>query len=66
MKEAVEVVIEFIWKHVQCSNVRVEIYNLKDEATGQSKVCPEVKAAFTKNGFKWKTLSNDPHTGKIA
>jgi hypothetical protein len=27
---------------------------------------PDVKNAFTKVGFKWKTLSNDPVTGKRA
>ena len=49
-----------------CTNIRVEIFNLKDESTGQSKVCAEVKGAFSKSGFKWKTLHNDPQTGKIA
>lgn len=27
---------------------------------------PDVKNAFAASGFKWKTLSNDPLTGKRA
>ena len=66
MQEALETVVNFIWKKVQCSNIRVELFHVKDEETGAIKVIPEVKNAFSKNGFKWKTLSNDPVTGKRA
>jgi len=58
--------MEFIWKNVDCSNVRIEIYHMKDEASGKFQADPDVKNAFTKCGFKWKTLSNDPITGKRA
>lgn len=66
MVPAIKLVIDFIWKHVFCSNIRVEIIHLKDPATNQFKVDLEVKNAFQTNGFKWKTLSNDPVTGKRA
>ena len=58
--------MQFIWNNLDCSNVRVEIYHLKDETTGKVQADPDVKTAFTKSGFKWKTLSNDPATGKRA
>lgn len=63
---AVEQVMEFIWKYMYCTNVRVEIYHMKDEASGKVQADPDVKNAYAKQGFKWKTLSNDPHTGKRA
>lgn len=49
-----------------CTHVRAEIYHLKDEATGKLQADLHVKNAFTKSGFKWKTLSNDPASGKRA
>jgi hypothetical protein len=58
--------MQFIWSNLDCSNVRVEIYHLKDESSGKIQADPDVKNAFTKSGFKWKTLSNDPSTGKRA
>jgi hypothetical protein len=58
--------MDFIWNNLYCSNVRVEIYHLKDEASSKIQADPDVKNAFTKCGFKWKTLSNDPATGKRA
>jgi hypothetical protein len=47
LKQAIEKVIEFIWKNIYCTNIRVEIFHLKDEATGQIKVEPDVKNAYT-------------------
>lgn len=66
LKKATEQVVAFIWKNLFCSNIRIEIYHLKDETTGQFKVEVDVKNAFAACGFKWKTLSNDPITGKRA
>jgi hypothetical protein len=43
----------------------VELYHLKEE-DGKMQADPDVKNAFTKCGFKWKTLTNDPNTGKRA
>lgn len=66
LKKAIEQVVDFIWRKVHCSNIRIEIFHLKDEVSGQFKVEVEVKNAFAANAFKWKTLSNDPITGKRA
>jgi hypothetical protein len=34
MAQALELVVEFIWKNLPCENIRAEIYHIKDEATG--------------------------------
>eukprot|EP00347_Sterkiella_histriomuscorum_P021246 403334687 len=66
LQQALTQVMDYIWKYVDCSNIRVEIYHQKDEASGKIQADPDIKNAFTKCGFKWKTLSNDPVTGKRA
>lgn len=40
--------------------------HIKDEETGKMAADPGVKTAYTSQAFKWKTLSNDPATGKRA
>jgi len=49
-----------------CENIRIEIYHIKDEVTGQIKADPHVKAVYAAKRFRWKTLTNDPSTGKRA
>jgi hypothetical protein len=49
---------------VWCSNIRVEIFHIKEEASGQLKVDADIKNAYASAGFKWKTLTNNPDTGK--
>lgn len=66
LQQAIEQVVDFIWRTVYCTHIRLELFHLKDDATGKIQADPDVKSAFTKIGFKWKTLSNDPHTGKRA
>jgi hypothetical protein len=44
----------------------MEIYHIKDVETGKQAADPEFKAAVAKFGFRWKTLSNDPVSGKRA
>lgn len=56
--------VEFIFKTVYCTNIRLELFHIKDEASGKIQADPDIKNAFSKVGFKWKTLSNDPNTGK--
>ena len=36
--------------------------HIKDEETNKMAADITVKEAYSKNGFKWKTLSNDPVT----
>ena len=66
LQEAVELVLTHIWKNVYCNNIRIELFYQKEAETGKFNAVPEVKTAFQKNGFKWKTLNNDPVTGKRA
>lgn len=46
-----------------CDHVRSEILHIKDEDTGKMAADLTVKTAYSSNGFKWKTLSNDPVSG---
>jgi hypothetical protein len=64
-KTGLQALIEYIWKEILCDDIRVEIYHFKDES-GTQKVDPNVKAAYTELGFRWKTLTNNPTTGKRA
>jgi hypothetical protein len=66
LNDAISIVLEFIWMNLNCSNVRVEIFHLKDPESGHIKVDMEIKNAFSNSGFKWKTLTNDRITGKRA
>jgi len=35
MQQAIEQVTEFIWRTVHCTHIRIELYHLKDEASGK-------------------------------
>lgn len=63
---ALNSVLDYISLNVPCDNVRVEVYHIKDEATNLTKADPYVKTVYTTKKFRWKTLSNDPVTGKRA
>ena len=65
LQKAVEQVVDHIWRTVYCTHIRVELYHISDDS-GKMQADPDVKNAFSKVGFKWKTLSNDPATGKRA
>ena len=47
-------------------HIRVDLQHIKDEATDKRAADTEINAALSMNrkGFKWKTLINDPDTGK--
>ena len=66
LQKATEQVVDYIWRNVHCMHIRIELYHQLDEPTGKLQADPDVKNALTKVGFKWKTLSNDPVTGKRA
>lgn len=34
MEIALDAVVDYIWRHMPCDNIRVEIYHIKDTATG--------------------------------
>ena len=59
-------VCDYIWQEIPCDNIRVELYHFKDDETGKINVDNDVKLAYAGKGFRWKTLTNDPATGKRA
>ena len=65
---AVKATNEFIWTNLNADTIRIDLYHYKDtsEPDAQLKACNEIKDALSMNrqGFKWKTLINDPETGK--
>lgn len=65
LQKAAEKVVDTIWKTLYCQHIRLELFHQQDEA-GKFQADPDVKNAISKIGFKWKTLSNDPNTGKRA
>ena len=46
--------------------IRIDLYHFKDEESGTLKANQEIKDSLgmQKKGFKWKTMLNDPATGK--
>ena len=62
---ALKVVIEFIWSQLNAATIRVDLYHFTD-ADGKLQANPDIKEALSmkRQGFKWKTLINDPETGK--
>jgi len=66
LQEVLDVVCDFVWQEIPCDNIRVELFHFKDEETGKMNVDNDIKQAYTSKGFRWKTLTNDPATGKRA
>jgi len=65
MTKALDAVVDYVVKYFQCEHIRVEINHYKD-SEGNLKVENFVKTVYTNKGFRWKTLINDPVTGKRA
>ena len=66
LPHALDLVCDYIWQEIPCDNIRVELYHFKDDETGKINVDNDVKLAYAGKGFRWKTLTNDPATGKRA
>jgi len=64
-EKGLEATVAYIWKEILCNDIRVELYHFKD-AEGNLKADLTLKAAYAKMTFRWKTLANDPVTGKRA
>ncbi len=65
LKKALDAVVAFAFHNIVCDHIRVEINHFK-ETSGTFKVDSHVKGVYTAKGFRWKTLNNDPSTGKRA
>ena len=59
----------YIFEQLGADTIRIDLYHFLDEADPNAKVQKadsDVKEALIqqKKGYKWKTLINDPSTGK--
>lgn len=66
MPQALDKILEYIWAKMPCEHVRVELLHIKDEETGKTAADPDIKNCYSGKGFRWKTLTNDPVTGRRA
>lgn len=48
---------------MHCSAIRLSLYHYQDETTGKLQVNANLKNLFKAQGFKWKTVTNDSHSG---
>lgn len=58
-----DLALEHIWKLTHCHAIRINLYHLKDVASGQLKADPEFKSLLKTKKFKWKTVQNDMDAG---
>jgi hypothetical protein len=64
--EALKAAVEFIWHQMYAETIRIDLYHFKDEESGKLQANQDIKVSLgmEKKGFKWKTMLNDPATGK--
>lgn len=63
--DALKMAVNFIWHEMYAETIRIDLYHFKDES-GALKANQDIKVSLgmEKKGFKWKTMLNDPATGK--
>lgn len=59
----VDMALEYIWKHMHCSTIKLSIYHYTD-ADGKIQVETKLRDLFKSKCFKWKTVTNDMKTGQ--
>jgi hypothetical protein len=62
-KEALDMVLDYVWRSLQADNVRLDLYHYRPEGadhSAQLDVNADLKPilAMNRRGFKWKTLKN--------
>ena len=57
-----EKLLAYVWKHDNCEEVRCNLLHREME-DGELKVEERMKEAFSKTGWRWKSLTNDKYTG---
>ena len=64
--DALKCAVDYIWQQMYAETIRIDLYHFKDEESGTLKANQEIKDSLgmQKKGFKWKTMLNDPATGK--
>ena len=54
-----DMAIDYIWKNMHCSAVRMNLYHFKAPDSEQLKADPDMKKMLKVKKFKWKTVIND-------
>lgn len=54
-----DMAIDYIWKHMHCSAIRMNLYHFKPQDSDQLKADPDMKKMLKAKKFKWKTVIND-------
>ena len=63
--QALRLIIDFIWRRVQCEHIRLEQFHMKDPNNEKRlQVDPMLKEALKVEKFRWQSLINDPNSGK--
>ena len=62
---AISAIVEFIWNELNADTIRIDLYHYKDgdETVPKANVMIKDALSMKRQGFKWKTLINDPETG---
>lgn len=58
--------VQFIWDNLHADTIRVDLYHYSEEEGSTLKASTFIKEALSmqKKGFKWKSIMNDPDSGK--
>lgn len=66
LPQALRLVVDFVWRRIYCDHIRLELFHLTNEETKKMAADPAITAALKAEKFRWKSLINDPKTGKRA
>lgn len=68
LPDALQLVVDFIWNNMFADSIRLDLFHFVDQNDPNAKLAADnyLKGVFGMNrrGFKWKTVINDPKTGK--
>lgn len=61
-----QLTVDFIWENLHSDTIRIDLHHYMDLESGNLKANNAIKDALSmqKKGFKWKSIMNDPDTGK--
>ena len=54
-----DMALDYIWKYMHCSAIRLNLYHFAAQGTDQLKADPDMKKLLKAKKFKWKTVIND-------
>ena len=64
LPQALSLVVDFIWRRIQCTQIQLHQIHIMDEAAGKVQADKTLQAALKGAKFRWQNLQNDPKTGK--